>query len=356
MKKKEEYRRYLLPGAVFVCLIIGLGIFMVNSGKDVLPRSPDIPLSPVTRQTSDYDPVPGTPIIPVTKSQLQYPPDTPTPPVTRQTSDYDPVLGRMVSQVSESEIYRTTRDLQDFSTRRYPSAGNQQAAEYLTRRLTAIPGLETAYQGSTRKNVIAILRGKDKLSDEVFIVGAHYDSDSSDPLHAPGATDNGCGVAAVLELARVMSTHTYNHTLVFAFWNAEESEVRGSMDYATYAKEHSLDIPLYFNYDSSCSDPDNQNVLDIMYDERSEAAAALMTRDNSVYAINFTLTENVYDCDGDHLSFWREGYPVIMTHSPVHAGEAHTPMDTIDLISPGYARKNTQLGMLVLSRLAEIRE
>ena len=59
--------------------------------------------------------------------------------------------------------------------------------------------------------------GKDNASQEVFIVGAHYDSDSSDPEHAPGSTDNGCGVAAVLELARVMSTHTYNHTLVFAF-------------------------------------------------------------------------------------------------------------------------------------------
>lgn len=347
--------RYLLPGVVLVCFIIGLGVFLFNSGDDVLSRPPDTAQSSASRQLSVTDSIPGT-ITPVNGSELQYSPYPSTPPVTRQLSDYDPVLGTMVSQVSESEIYRTTRDLQDFSTRRYPSAGNQQAAEYLARQLAAIPGLETAYQGSTRKNVIAILRGKDNASNEVFIVGAHYDSDSSDPEHAPGATDNGCGVAAVLELARVMSTHTYNHTLVFAFWNAEESEIRGSMDYAAYAREHSLDIPLYFNYDSSCYDPDNLNVLDIMYDERSESAAALMTRYNSVYSINFTLTRNAYDCDGDHLSFWREGYPVIMTHSPAHATEAHTPGDTVDLISPGYARKNAQLGMLVLSRLAGIRE
>jgi hypothetical protein len=355
MKKNGDYRNYW-PAIVFMGIIIGLALLLLIYGNIVLPHPPDTTQSSAPRQLSATDPIYGTTLTPVNGSELQYPLQTSLSLVTRQSSDYDPVLGTMISQVSESEIYQSTRDLQDFSTRRYPSAGNEQAAAYLFRRLAAIPGLETAYQGTMKKNVIATLPGKDKASDEVIIVGAHYDSDSSDPEHAPGATDNGCGVAAVLELARVMSMHSYNHTIVFAFWNAEESDAKGSMDYVTYAQKQSMNIPLYFNYDSSCYDPDNLNILDIMYDERSQAAAELMTRYNYEYAVNFTLTYNVHDCDSDHMSFWRGGYPVIMTHSPEHGDKVHTPDDTVDLISPGYAKKNAQLGMLVLSRMAEIRE
>ena len=277
------------------------------------------------------------------------------PAIPPQWSDYDPLLGTMMVQVNESEIYQSTSDLQKFSTREYPSSGNEQAGQYLYSRLSTIPGLNVTYQDSPKKNIIATLPGKGPAPGTVIIAGAHYDSSSSDPEHAPGATDNGCGVASVLELARVMSTHTYNHTIVFAFWNAEETgETKGSMDYAADARKNSLDIPLYFNYDSSCYDPDHQNVLDIIYDEQSEPYAALLTRYNTLYSVNFTLTENVNTCDGDHLSFREEGYPALMTHSPLHADQVHSPDDTVDLISTGFARKNAQLGMLLLARTAEI--
>lgn len=282
------------------------------------------------------------------------PPHTTISSIPRQWTGYDPVLGNMISQINESEIYQTTYDLQNFSTRKYPSPGNEQAAHYLYNRLVNISGLETEYQDDAYKNIIASLRGKDNVSGMVFVVGAHYDSTSSVPGNAPGATDNACGDAIVLELARVMSNYKFNHTINFAFWNAEETGSSGSSDYVTYAAEHSLDIPLYFNYDSSCYNPDNQYILDIMYDEESKPIAELLTRYNSLYDIDFTLTYNVHNCEGDHVSFRRGGYPAIMTHSQSHAPQAHTQNDTIDLISPEFAKKNAQLGMLILSRTAEI--
>jgi Zn-dependent M28 family amino/carboxypeptidase len=274
--------------------------------------------------------------------------------IPQPSSEYDPVLGNMISQINESEIYHTTYDLQNFSTRKYPSSGNKQAADYLYNRLVSIKGLEVEYQDNAHKNIIASLPGKDNSSGMVFIVGAHYDSTSSDPEHAPGATDNACGDAIVLELARIMSGYTFNHTLQFAFWNAEETSSRGSNDYVTYAAKNSMDIPLYFNYDSSCYDPDNQYILDIMSDEETKPVAELLTHYNTLYGINFNLTYNVHTCISDHLSFRQCGYPVIMTHSQEHAPQIHTQNDTIDLVSPYFARKNAQLGMLVLSGMAEI--
>lgn len=271
-----------------------------------------------------------------------------------QWLEYDPDIDSMISQINESEIYQTTYDLQNFSTRVYPSHGNKQAAGYLYDRLKNIPGLETEYQGINNQNIISTLPGRKTSSNMIFIVGAHYDSSSSIPDQAPGATDNGCGAAIVLELARIMSQYKFNNTIKFAFWNAEEHESSGSRDYVAYAARNSLNIPLYFNFDSSCYDPGNQYVLDVMFDEDAAPIAELVTQYNSLYNINFTLTYNNHSCSGDHVIFRNYGYPAIMTHSQSHAPQAHTQNDTIDRMSPNFAKKNAQLCMSVLIRLLEI--
>ena len=270
-----------------------------------------------------------------------------------QWLEYNPRIETMIAQVNESELYRTTSELQNFSTRKYPSPENNQASHYLYGRLVNMSGLHVEYQGAGVQNIIATIPGREESKDVTFIIGAHYDSISDDGNDAPGATDNGCGAAIVLELARVMNQHDFNHTIQFSFWNSEEIDHKGSREYVTYARENSLDIPLYYNVDSSCYDPDNQYVLDIMSDEQSKPIAELMTRYNSLYGINFNLTYNRHDCTGDQSSFRDGGYPVIMTHSQSH-GPAHTPYDTIDKVSPGYAKKNAQLALSVLSALAEV--
>lgn len=264
--------------------------------------------------------------------------------------EYDPGIAAMLSEINESELENTTYDLQNFSTRVYGTDGNREAGEYLAARLAAIPGLEVEFQGRDLRNIVATLPGSG-TSDEVVVVGAHYDSRSFDPARAPGATDNGCGVAIVLELARVMSGHSFNRTVEFAFWNGEEVGRLGSADYAA---DVAAPIVLYLNYDSSCYDPLNRSVLDIVYDERSGDIAALMVDCNTRYATNFTLTENASSCTSDHVSFRDRGYPTVTTHSEEH-GPAHTPDDTVDHVSSGYAAKNARLGLAVLAEVAGFR-
>jgi hypothetical protein len=266
---------------------------------------------------------------------------------------YNPTIGEMVAEVNESALRATVQDLQSNPTRAYGTAGNTESARYLYTRLTGIPGLQVEYQGGDLNNIVATLPGADTESDAVVLVGAHYDSISSDPEHAPGATDNGCGVAIVLELARVMSKYSFDHTLRFAFWNAEEAGRYGSANYTEYAANASMNISLYLNYDSSCYDPENRSVLDIMYNDPAEDIAALFADHNWLYGTRFTLTENNHNCNSDQTSFWSRGYPAIMTHSESH-GPAHTPEDTIDKVSFSYAKKNAQLGMSVLAEIAGV--
>ncbi|WP_428939769.1 M28 family peptidase [Fontivita pretiosa] len=67
------------------------------------------------------------------------------------------------------------------------------------------------------KNLEVEIRGETR-PDEIVIVGAHYDT----PLGVPGANDNASGVAAMLEISRLLRQPTPARTLRFvAFVNEE---------------------------------------------------------------------------------------------------------------------------------------
>ena len=88
-------------------------------------------------------------------------------------------------------------------------------------------------------NVIATLQGT-TYPDSVCIVGAHYDDNlrTGDPfLIDPGANDNASGVAAALELARVMRKNNFSpaNTIEFIAFGAEELGLYGSKAYAARA-------------------------------------------------------------------------------------------------------------------------
>jgi acetylornithine deacetylase/succinyl-diaminopimelate desuccinylase-like protein len=87
-------------------------------------------------------------------------------------------------------------------------------------------------------NVIATLHGtQPESTNRIYLVSGHLDSRCTNVLDftcdAPGADDDGSGVAAVLELARTMATHTFDATIVFAVFSGEEQGTFGSLYYAT---------------------------------------------------------------------------------------------------------------------------
>src|SRR6476469_4469408 len=74
-------------------------------------------------------------------------------------------------------------------------------------------------------DMVAIQRGTERPNDVVIITG-HIDSWVTDPLNAdafePGANDDGSGVAALMEAARVLSKHKFPGTIVYAALSGEE--------------------------------------------------------------------------------------------------------------------------------------
>ena len=96
-------------------------------------------------------------------------------------------------------------------------------------------------------NVVANLPGEQpEARDRIYVVSGHYDSRVSDPMNAtadaPGANDDASGVAAVLELARVMSQKKWDATIVFMAVAGEEQGLFGSTHWARMAKEKNWNI------------------------------------------------------------------------------------------------------------------
>ena len=77
------------------------------------------------------------------------------------------------------------------------------------------------FEGS---NVLVKIDGEDESLDGVLF-SAHFDSVST----APGATDDGMGVATTLQLVQYFSQHQPKRTVVFNINNGEEDGLYGAL-------------------------------------------------------------------------------------------------------------------------------
>ncbi|WP_212995309.1 M20/M25/M40 family metallo-hydrolase [Winogradskya consettensis] len=101
-------------------------------------------------------------------------------------------------------------------------------------------------------NVVATLRGTGEPG-RIYVVTGHYDSRASDVMDAtsdaPGADDDASGVAAVLEVARVMATREVQATVIFAAVAGEEQGLYGSDHLAQQLKGAGADVQAMFSND-----------------------------------------------------------------------------------------------------------
>ncbi len=202
-------------------------------------------------------------------------------------------------------------------------------------------------------NIEAVLPGR--LPD-VVLIGAHYDS----VVGAPGANDNGSGVAALLALARRAANRPNEHSLRFvAFVNEEpdyfQSGEMGSLVYARRCREHgdriramiSLEtIGYYSQKTGSQSYPmlglnlfysRTGNFIGFVSNLASRGllrdALGAFRRDADIPSAGGALPAWVRGVGwSDQWSFWQQGYPGIMVTdtAPCRYPYYHTAEDTPD--------------------------
>jgi hypothetical protein len=230
-------------------------------------------------------------------------------------------------------------------------------------------GSTHAVQGCA--NIIAEIPGTTRA-------GAHYDS----ALHSPGANDNGSGVGAMLELARVAAKEKLPRTVRFVAFTNEEppffrSDDMGSARYAKECKERGDNIVAMISLETIgyyTNAPNTQRfpviALAALYPTTGNfitfvgnvESRQLLDRCANAFNAGVKFPSEVFagpsDMPGvdfsDHLNFWRYGYPAIMITDTANYRYPHYHLktDVPDKVSYDHLARVTRGLQHVLRELA----
>ena len=259
----------------------------------------------------------------------------------------DPEIRALMNLVSVDSIEANIQHLSSYHTRRYDSRYIWEVQDWLVSRYKAF-GVDTVmlhdfevpyYEQGTADNILAVKWGTTK-PEEYVICGAHYDSwnaDGYDPdtIRSPGADDNASGVAGILETARLLSSYTFDRTLIFANWCAEEVGLVGSAAYAHDCAEQRMDIVAYFNLDMTGYLAEGSDIhVNLMYTTQDSLLGQYVKRFSRTYFPDMRIWQDWLAWgDSDYSSFNRNGYAAIHPFEDTHASSPfiHTRQDVLGL-------------------------
>lgn len=198
-------------------------------------------------------------------------------PLFSQIVKTDPEIATMISEVKSTNLESTVNKLVSFGTRhalsdtlsdtrgigaarRWVKSQFDDYAKASGGRLTSSIDYFWVKADGKRimkdvkmANVMAVLKGTNPTDNRVIIISGHLDSRATEIMDAksdaPGADDDGSGVAAVMELARIMSKHSFPCTLIFVVVSGEEEGLFGSQHLADMAKSSGWNVIAMLNDD-----------------------------------------------------------------------------------------------------------
>jgi hypothetical protein len=333
-------------------------------------------------------------------------------------SSPDARLRSMIAPVSQAQLKHTIETLVSFGTRHTlssqtdPKRGIGAALEWTRGEfqkdsaacgncLTIIDPSEM-FTGSriptpTRvRDMVAIQRGTERPNDVVIITG-HIDSRVSDVMNftsdAPGANDDGSGVAAVIEAARILSKHKFPGTIVYAAVSGEEQGLYGAKVLANYAKAQGWNVVTDINNDIIGGTCGSDGVCDSTHGRvlsegpRSQGQVELMAATHALGGENDAPSRNIsrfldsladrlkigldlrqiwrtdrFGRGGDHIPFLELGYPAARLnvaienynwqHQDLRTEDGIKYGDTIDHVDFAYLAKMTRLNVAALAAIA----
>lgn len=219
------------------------------------------------------------------------------------------------------------------------------------------------YRGIRMYNLIAELPGTTR-PDEVFVLGAHYDT----VIGTPGADDNATGVAALLEHARLLKDLKLSRTVRFVAFGNEENNgdgpyVMGSYHYAKACHEAGDNIVGMISLEMlGCyKDTEGSQLYPFPFSLFYPKAGSFIGFVGNIASAEFVKSvvakfrettkfpsegacppEKFSDISrSDHSSFWYFGYPALMATdtSNFRYEHVHMPEDTPDKVDfPKMAR------------------
>ena len=334
----------------------------------------------------------------------------------------DPLISKMVEEISRDNIEAHIQKLVSFHTRHNlsvqdnPETGIGAAWNWVKEEIEKyIPGsagrLSVDFVNYTvggegqrinreieLKNVVATLEGTYTGDDRVLVISAHLDSrvenNYDSTSFAPGANDDGSGVAAILELIKIMSPHEFPATIKFMILTGEEHGLYGASAMADIAVEENWNITAMLNNDMIGNSASSGTLLNDNMRVRvfSEGVPAYETEEMARMR-SYTAGENdgkarqlaryikevgeryvdqtdvslVYRNDrfgrgGDHTPFCRKGFTAVRicefnenyhrTHTTPGERDGIMYGDMPEGVDYEYVRKNAGINLATLANLA----
>ena len=328
----------------------------------------------------------------------------------------------MVEEISREKIEQHVRKLVSFHTRHNmslqndPSKGIGAAWNWIKSEMEkSIPAsdgrLEVKFEEYTvggegqripvktnLKNVVATLKGTDPGDDRKILISAHLDSraalDADNTGFAPGANDDGSGVAAILELVRIMSVRKFPATMVFMAVSGEEHGLYGARHMAAKAKEEEWNIIAMLNNDMIGNSGSSETLLNDNMRVRvfSEGVPAFETGEMAArrkatsgendgrarqlaryikeigeryvdqLEVTLVFRNDRFGRGGDHSPFCQQGYPAVRicefnenydrTHKIPSIVNGIQEGDLPEYVDYEYVRKNAGVNLATMANLA----
>jgi len=257
-------------------------------------------------------------------------------------------------------------------------------------------GTDLPEQGVEIMDIVAIQKGTSDPNRYV-VMTAHLDSRVANIMNytsnAPGADDDGSGVSALIETARVLSKYRFSASIVYSADSGEEQGLYGGKIIAEYAKSHHWDVETDVNNDMIGNSQGTNSVLDnihvrifsegispnitaaeikYMYyhggevDSPARQVARYMAVLCNKYVPNLKVMlmyrDDRFGRGGDQMRFDALGFPAVrVTEAQENFTRQHNDVKMIDGVQHGdllsgvdfeYARKITALDAVTLASLA----
>ncbi len=218
-------------------------------------------------------------------------------------------------------------------------------------------------------NLIAEKTGTTR-PEEVVLIGAHYDAFFS------GADDNSSGVAAVLELARLFSTRSFDRTVRFVGFDLEEMGLVGSTRYVGSVASNEPIVAsiafdcIGFTHPTQSSlpglpSPKEGNFLAVIANGQSELRAQQTRLLNEALGGLVPLVGIIAPADGaspvagnlmrsDHAPFWLAGREALFFTDTANFRNPnyHQQSDLPETLDPAFLRANVRLAAVTAAYFA----
>jgi Peptidase family M28 len=172
----------------------------------------------------------------------------------------------IINQVNSTKLRDSIDALSSFNTRHTKSVGIENVTYWLKNEMKSACGGSVYFHNFTQidqgssydlKNIICNKDNLTSLHDSnsyhLVLIIAHYDSRMRDinqsNARAPGADDNASGVAAVLELARILTHVNLKNNILFVLFSGEEQGQWGSTAFVKHLQANDIKPDLVINLD-----------------------------------------------------------------------------------------------------------